>query len=90
MYALLASPTIQLNNPKASGSKKSAPQSRHATTIIEFLLIYSSKMTLRPTVPSPHSSSGDFTSILQFQPVRPCGLAAHSRTDRQTDRQTSR
>ena len=36
--------TIQLINPKASGSIP-APQSRYATTIIEFLLIYSSKMT---------------------------------------------
>ena len=59
MYALLASPTIQLIrlihstiqliNPKAYGLKKKekkAPQSRHATTIIEFWLIYSSKMTV--------------------------------------------
>ena len=43
-----------------------APQSRHATTIIKFLLIYSSKMMFEPTAPSPHSSSGDFTSIFQI------------------------
>ena len=66
----------------SSPSPQTAPQSRHATTIIEFLLIYSSKMTsrLRPTAPSPHSSSGDFTSVLfsKFQPLRPSGLAVHS------------
>ena len=44
-----------------------APLSRHTTTIIEFLLIYSSiYSSIRPMEPSPHSSSGDFTSILQI------------------------
>ena len=44
--------TIQLINPKASGPIP-APQSRHATTIIELLLIYSSKMTFEANGTQP-------------------------------------
>ena len=47
-------------------NKIPAPRSRHATAITEFLLIYTSKCRLKPTAPSPYSSSGDFTSILQI------------------------
>ena len=52
IYDHLLIPTCQSNNsinqPQSfwiKKKKKKAPQSRHATTVIEFLLVYSSKMT---------------------------------------------
>ena len=76
--------TIQLINPKASGSIL-APQSRHATTIIEFLLIYSSKMDVwgqRHTQP---------TFIIRWFCIyppnfSPLGLAVWPSIAEQTDR----
>ena len=51
--------------PPSPGSLP-APQSRMLQLLLSFCSFTHLRWRLRPTAPSPHSSSGDFTSILQI------------------------